>query len=96
MVVSISSALAPGRLALTLTVGESVFGIRSRPSSPYETTPSTMSATLIMMAKTGRLTLTSASFNSSLLAGRGGRGYRRPRAFRRRSLRLRPPRRSSR
>ena len=92
IVVSISSALAPWRPALTLTVGESVRGIRSRPSPPYDDHPSTMSAMLIMTAKTGRRTLTSASFNSSLLAGRGGRGYRRPRAFRRRSLRLRPPR----
>ena len=32
--VSTSSALAPGRLTPTVTVGESVFGIRSRPSSP--------------------------------------------------------------
>ena len=32
MVVSISSALAPGRFACTETTGASVFGIRSRPS----------------------------------------------------------------
>src|SRR5215470_2428507 len=57
--VSISSALAPGRLTLTVTTGASVFGIRSRPSSRYENAPSTRSAAVIMIAKTGRLTLTS-------------------------------------
>ena len=56
----------------------------------------TLSRAKDMTAKTGRRTLISASFNSSLLAGRVGRGYRRPRAFRRRNLRLRPLRWSSR
>ncbi len=46
---------------LTVTTGASVFGIRSRPSSRYENAPSTSSAAVIMMAKTGRLTLTSES-----------------------------------
>ena len=68
MVVSISSALAPGRPARTLTVGESVRGIRSSPRSRYETQPSTMSAALIITAKTGRRTLTSASFTACLSA----------------------------
>ncbi len=81
IVVSISSALAPDRPARTLTVGLSVRGIRSRPSSPYENHPSTTSATLIMTAKTGRLTLTSASFTECLLAARrrhpAGRALRR-------------------
>jgi hypothetical protein len=53
--VSISSALAPGRLACTDTTAASVFGIRSRPSDSYDTAPSTMSARVIMMAKTGTL-----------------------------------------
>src|SRR5262249_16069024 len=67
IVVSISSALAPGRNACTETTGASVFGIRSRPSSPYDTGASTMSGGVIMMAKTGRLTLTSASFMAANL-----------------------------
>src|SRR5262245_22648963 len=67
--VSISSALAPGRLACTETTGASVFGIRSSPRPSYDTPPSTMSASVIMMAKTGRLTLTSASVIAGLLLG---------------------------
>ena len=37
--VSTSSALAPGSWTCTLTIGESVFGIRSRPRSLYENAP---------------------------------------------------------
>jgi hypothetical protein len=70
IVVSISSALAPGRFACTDTMGASVFGIRSRPSDSYETAPSTMSADVIMMANTGRLTLMSAIFIAWTLCGR--------------------------
>ena len=70
IVVSISSALAPGRFAWTDTIGASVFGIRSRPSDSYDTAPSTMSAAVIMIAKTGRRTLTSASFIRVRLCGR--------------------------
>jgi hypothetical protein len=56
---------------LTLTTGLSVFGIRSSPRLQYETAPSTMSAAVIIIAKTGRLTLTSdriidASLTTSL------------------------------
>ena len=65
--VSISSALAPGSIALTFTTGLSVFGIRSRPRDVYDTAPSTMSAAVIMMAKTGRLTLTSDRIIDALL-----------------------------
>src|SRR5712691_208848 len=71
--VSISSALAPGNCTCTLTFGESVLGIKSRPRSLYENAPSTMSAAVIMMAKTGRLTLTSASFIELLLHDDHGR-----------------------
>src|SRR5262249_32635286 len=93
---SISSALAPGRLAFTETTGASVFGIRSRPSDSYDTAPSTMSAAVIMMAKTGRLTLTSASF-IAVLPLRGVRRARHAHRCRRRSARGRrgapaPPR----
>src|SRR4051812_48656069 len=70
IVVSISSALAPGRLACTDTTGASVFGIRSSPSDSYDTAPSTMSAAVIMIAKTGRLTLISAMFMDILRGGR--------------------------
>ena len=70
IVVSISSALAPGRFACTETTGASVFGIRSRPSDSYDTAPRTMSAAVIMMANTGRVTLTSAIFIDVLLCGR--------------------------
>ena len=40
-----------GQLDLTLTTGESVFGIRSRPSSRYENAPRTMSAAVIMIGE---------------------------------------------
>jgi hypothetical protein len=68
--VSISSALAPGRLAWTDTTAASVLGIRSRPSDSYDTAPSTMSAAVIMMANTGRFTLTSAILMDALPGGR--------------------------
>src|SRR6185369_2258076 len=59
---STSSALAPGSCTLTLAFGWSVFGIKSTPRVRYEKTPSVISAMDIMIAKTGRLILTSATF----------------------------------
>src|SRR6266487_6568782 len=70
MVVSISSALAPGKFACTETTGASVFGIRSSPSDSYDAAPNTIRAAVIMMAKTGRLTLISAIFIAGLLCDR--------------------------
>ncbi len=84
IVVSISSALAPGRFACTETTGASVFGIRSRPSDSYDTAPSTMRAAVIMIAKTGRLTLISAMFMDVLHDGPGR--VRRPPSPPRRTL----------
>ena len=60
--VSISSVDAPGSSTLTLTVGRSTAGKRSTPSRKYEAAPTTTSAITIMVAKTGRLMQTSASF----------------------------------
>ena len=55
MEVSTSSALAPFGLARTLTVGESVRGIRSSPRSRYENQPRTRSAALIIKKEDGRV-----------------------------------------
>src|SRR5688572_10098496 len=74
--VSISSVEAPGSSTRTLTVGRSTEGNRSTPSLKYDAVPTTTSAMMIMVAKTGRLMLTSASLRKGLprddhgLAGR--------------------------
>ncbi len=61
MSVSTSSADAPGLLTETDTVGKSILGNRSTPRVKNEKMPTTMSATISMVAKTGRLTQSSAS-----------------------------------
>src|SRR6267378_3043353 len=60
--VSISSVEAPGSSTRTVTVGRSTAGKRSTPSRKYEAAPTTTSAITIMVANTGRLMQTSASF----------------------------------
>src|SRR5580704_587770 len=59
--VSTSSADAPGLLTETDTVGKSILGSRSTPKVKNEKPPTTISATISMVAKTGRLTQSSAS-----------------------------------
>ena len=54
--VSTSSGAAPGRRVVTTTVGKSTFGKRSRPSFVNENAPTTVSAMMRTLAKTGRLT----------------------------------------
>src|SRR5665213_1885888 len=61
MSVSTSSADAPGLLTETDTVGKSILGNRSTPRVKNEKVPTTMRATMSMVAKTGRLTQSSAS-----------------------------------
>ncbi len=61
-VVSISSVEAPGSSTRTITVGRSTDGKRSTPSRNQEAAPTTTSAMTIIVAKTGRLMQTSASF----------------------------------
>ncbi len=61
MSVSISSADAPGLLTETDTVGKSILGNRSTPRVKNEKAPTTISATISMVAKTGRFTQSSAS-----------------------------------
>ncbi len=61
MSVSTSSADAPGLLTETDTVGKSILGNRSTPRVKNEKVPTTMSATISMVAKTGRFTQSSAS-----------------------------------
>ena len=60
--VSISSGAAPGSTVVTMTNGNSTFGKRSTPSLKYENAPTTTSARMITVAKTGRRTQISASF----------------------------------
>jgi hypothetical protein len=61
-VVSISSVEAPGSSTRTVTVGRSTDGKRSTPRRNQEAAPITTSAITIIVAKTGRLMQTSASF----------------------------------
>src|SRR5580704_18152098 len=70
MSVSTSSADAPGLLTLTDTVGKSILGNRSTPKVKNEKPPTTMSATISMVAKTGRLTQSSASLCTGNSPGR--------------------------
>src|SRR5579884_2179472 len=58
-VVSSSSALAPGRLAVTDTTGKSTLGNRSTPSLKYDTNPSTTGADTSTQVKIGRRMQTS-------------------------------------
>ncbi len=51
---SISSTLAPCRTVTTETTGNSTFGKRSTPSSPYENRPSTTGMATSTQVKTGR------------------------------------------
>src|SRR5690242_1574841 len=60
--VSISSVEAPGSSTRTVTVGRSTVGKRSTPRRKYDAAPTTTSAITIIVAKTGRLMQTSASF----------------------------------
>src|SRR5579885_3236916 len=69
-VVSSSSALAPGRLAVTDTTGKSTFGNRSTPSLKYETSPSTTGADTSTQVKIGRRMQTSDMVTRLLLDGR--------------------------
>ncbi len=59
--VSISSTLAPFSVVVTVTIGKSTFGKRSRPRRSNENQPSTTSAMISMVAKTGLRMQTSAS-----------------------------------
>ncbi len=60
--VSISSVEAPGSSTRTLTVGRSTAGKRSTPSRNQLAAPTTTNAMTSMVANTGRLMQTSASF----------------------------------
>ena len=81
MSVSTSSADAPGLLTETDTVGKSILGNRSTPRVKNEKVPTTISATISMVAKTGRLTQSSASLcmgYSPVPSGRDRRTERSP------------------
>src|SRR5688572_15226757 len=54
--VSTSSGAAPGSRVVTTTVGKSTFGKRSSPRRENEKAPTTVSARMRTLAKTGRLT----------------------------------------
>ena len=58
---SISSALEPGRVVVTTTIGKSTLGNWSRPSFPYAAPPSTTRTSMSTVAKTGRWIQTRAS-----------------------------------
>ncbi len=60
--VSVSSVEAPGSSTRTLTVGRSTVGKRSTPSRNQLAAPMTTNAMTSMVANTGRLMQTSASF----------------------------------
>ena len=53
--VSISSAEAPGLTTVTMTVGKSIFGNQIDAQVKKEKHPTTISARISMVAKTGRL-----------------------------------------
>src|SRR5207237_10341513 len=63
-VISVSTSWgdAPGLMTVTVIVGRSIFGKRSTPSVENEKIPTTVSAMIIIVAKTGRRTQISASF----------------------------------
>src|SRR5215467_16213081 len=65
--VSVSSIEAPGSSTRTLTVGRSTAGKRSTPSRIQLAAPTTTNAMTSMVANTGRLMQTSASFCTALL-----------------------------
>src|SRR5215831_20249578 len=65
--VSVSSIEAPGSSTRTLTVGRSTAGNRSTPSRIQLAAPTTTKAMTSMVANTGRLMQTSASFCMALL-----------------------------
>src|SRR5262245_36788889 len=65
--VSVSSVEAPGSSTRTLTVGRSTAGKRSTPSRNQLAAPTTTKAMTSMVANTGRLMQTSASFCIALL-----------------------------
>src|SRR5215470_6141310 len=69
--VSISSVEAPGSSTRTLTVGRSTAGKRSTPRRNQLAAPTTTNAMMSMVAKTGRLMQTSASFCMLLNGGDG-------------------------
>ncbi len=58
-VVSSSSVLAPGNVAVTETTGMSAFGKRSTPKRTYDTIPSTTGTDTSTHVKTGRRMQTS-------------------------------------
>ena len=60
--VSISSVEAPGSSVRTVTVGRSTAGKRSTPRRNQLAAPTTTNAMTSIVAKTGRLMQTSASF----------------------------------
>src|SRR5215813_1808685 len=70
--VSVSSVDAPGSSTRTLTVGRSTVGKRSTPSRIQLAAPTTTKAMISMVANTGRLMQTSASFCMALGADGDG------------------------
>jgi hypothetical protein len=70
--VSTSSGLAPGSVVRTLTVGRSMAGKRSTPRRKYAAAPTTTSARMSMVAKTGRRMQISASFCMGIAGRRAG------------------------
>ena len=80
--VSTSSVEAPGSSTRTLTVGRSTAGKRSTPSRNQLAVPTTTNTMTSIVAKTGRLMQTSASFcmASRLLKQAPSAGGRRPRS----------------
>src|SRR4028118_802973 len=59
--VSISCGDAPGLITVTVIVGKSIFGKRSTPREKNENVPTVTSDKINIVAKTGRLTQTSAN-----------------------------------
>ena len=59
--VSICSGAAPGCTVVTITLGKSIFGNWSTPSSVKAKSPTTVSERIRTVAKTGRLTHSAAS-----------------------------------
>src|SRR5262249_4940037 len=74
--VSICSGAAPGWIVVMTTVGKSTLGKRSTPSLVNEKAPITVSERMRTVAKTGRLTQSSANHCISHLAGPKGPGLR--------------------
>jgi len=61
LITTIQPGAAPGCTVVTVIVGKSIFGKRSTPSRVNENTPMTVSERIRTVAKTGRLTHSSAS-----------------------------------